>query len=576
MKEAIAMMLSLFFLTSALGAGEEETILSQFTCKAEPEENPLDLGHILVPPSIVVLPIDGTLKLEGKITNTSSTERKLSLEITSSLKDIGKEEELVLPSKQSITINERFSFPSGSHSLKLALREEGKTLEEKQWRIIVEKRGEFSNFGAVYCDLTYDYPVLFYKDGKFEKRDWKEVWRNGPYSDVLVRFPNGARLAFWRGTSYIPIWAFQKSAFSYEWVEVISPRPPEFVDCIEPLMDKECRYSRVAIVHNSPARVLIHWRYALSDFNYRIYENEWVDEYYYLYPDGIGVRTIVGWLAPGVKHEMNELITILPPAVHPNDVLPSNAVDFLDLNGNKQAITWPQPRLNWSTGLPSIVRVKLKEKYHPIMVVPAISEFTAVWDGWKNEKGEYVSPCYWGNHWPVTRNLQTVGHIPVGWEEGPAHASLISMIHQPLEEEDISPSIHKTVWAHLIGAVKEDEGDEKLLLVASSWLKPAEVESRTQGIEAKGFDILQRAYVFDCHSPSHTITIRLTPKDKLLNPAFLFLNLEGEVKEVSLGSEVLETKDYRWGIEEEGNGKNLVIWLERMIERPEEVRIELK
>lgn len=570
-------MLSLFLLTTAFGIGEEEReIVSEFVCKAEPEENPVNLGHILVPPSIIVLKEGSTLKLDVKLTNTAPGDRKIFLEIASSLKDFGKKEELLLSPKQSLIVSERFSFPLGTHFLKVTLKENEYILKEKEWRIFVEKKGEYSSFGAVYCDLNYDYPVLFHKEGKFEKKEWKEVWRNGPYSDVLVRFPNGARLAFWRGTSYIPIWALQRSAFSYEWVEVISPRSPEFVDCIEPLMDKECRYSRVAIVHNSPARVLIHWRYPLSDFNYKIFENEWVDEYYYLYPDGIGVRTIVGWLAPGVKHEMNELITILPPAVHPSDVLPSNAVDFLDLDGKKQAITWPKPHLDWPTGKPSIIRVKLKEEYHPIMVVPAISEFTAVWDGWKNEKGEYVSPCYWGNHWPVTRNLQTVAHIPVGWEEGPAHASLISMIHQPIEEEDITPSIHKTIWAHLIGAVKADEGDEKLLLTASSWLKPAEIDSLTPKVEARGFDPLQRAYLLECEAMSQSITIRLTPRGSLVNPAFLILNLSGEISKVAIEGEVMPSETYRWGKEEESNKRNLVLWLETVIEKPVELKIELR
>lgn len=571
------MILSMLLLLTSFSLGREnEEVIAEFDCEAEPGENPVDWGYILAPPSLLFLSEGGSVKLGWKVENVSFRERKLLLEILSSFKDIEKKENLTLPPRGAEAKKEVFSFPSGSYFLRVVLKEGDNILEDKEWKIIVGEKKTLPSFGAVYCDLRYDFPVLFYKEGRFEKRKWEEVWRNGPYSDVVVCFPNGARFAFWRGTCYIPIWAFQRSGFSYEWVEVISPRPPEFIDCIEPLMDKECRYSRVAIVHNNPARVLVHWRYALCDFNYRIYENEWVDEYYYLYPDGIGVRTIVAWLAPGVKHEMSELITVLPPAVHPNRVLPPNAVDFLDLDGNKEAITWPKPRLNWATGKPSIVRVKLKEAYHPIMVVPAISEFTAVWDGWKNEKGEYVSPCYWGNHWPVTRNLQTVGHIPVGWEEGPAHASLISMIHQPLKEEDITPSIHKTVWAHLIGAVRREEDDEKLILFASSWLEPGEVRSESRGVKVKGFDPLQRAYVFECSAPLNTIRFRLIPKDKLLNPVFLFLNLSGELLGVSVEGKLLDPKSYRWGSEEEGNERKGVLWLERMIDKPTEIKVTLR
>lgn len=570
-------MLPIFIITTILGTppSNGDKIICNTSLESKRKINPVDLGHILLPPNFLVIPEGESAIIKLKLENTSSLQREFLLSIYLG-KELHKEELISLPSGGKREISEEMVLPKGEHIIKMMVKEGKETIEEKEWKVIVEKPASYTTFGATYCDLRYDMPVLFYKDGQFERKSWDEVWRNGPYADVLVRFPNGARLAFWRGTSYIPIWAQGKSGFSYEWVEVIAPRGPEYVDCIEPLMDKECRYSRVAIIHNTPARVLIHWRYAESDFNYLIFENEWVDEYYYLYPDGIGVRTVLAWLAPKVKHEMNELITILPPAVHPNDVLPSNAVDFLDLEGNKQAITWPQPKLNWSYGKPSIIRVKLKEDFHPIMVVPAISEFTAVWDGWKDEKGNYISPCYWGNHWPVTRNLQTVAHPPIGWEEGPAHASLISMIHTPIKEEDVTPSTHKTIWSHLIGTLMATEDDSRLLLIATSWLKPGKLESRSKNIQIKGYDILQRAYVIQCLDKSESITLRLEPEDKILNPAFLFLDFDGELSSLSVDGESLTSENYRRGIEEENGRKNLILWLERLIDKPVEIVLKTR
>ncbi|MGC9004587.1 MAG: hypothetical protein ACP5KZ_07815 [bacterium] len=575
MKEAIALLLSMFMFASSLPAEGSGDIKASLHLESDSKVNPVELLHILPPPSHFIIPKGSSLRLTADIGNESDREARVTLEITSSWQGAKREERISIRPGESGKITLNLSFPLGSHSLKAALKEGGRIIAEKEWKVICEEMGEMPPFSASYCDLRYDLPVLFFKEGKFEKKEWKEVWRNGPLSDIVVRFPSGARMVFWKGTSYIPIWAFQKCGFSYEWVEVVSPRPPEFVDCVEPLMDRECRYSRASIIQNTPARILVHWRYALCDFNYRIYEDEWVDEYYYLYPDGVGVRAIIGWLAPGVRHEMNELITVLPPATHPNDILPSNAVDFLDLEGNKQSVSWPQPRLNWPTGKPSIIRVKLKEDFHPFMVSPAITEYLAVWDGWK-KNGEYVSPCYWGNHWPVTRGLNTVGYIPEGWEEGPAHASLISMNHKPFEEMDVSPSIHKTVWALLIGTVRKEEKDEKLLSLASSWLNPAELKVENSKTKSKGYDPLQRAYVLECEEKVPSIKMRMEPRGKMLHPAFVFRNLSAEVSELLLNGNKLASNLYSWGVEDEGNKRNLVLWLGIEIEKPTNIEIKLK
>jgi len=175
----------------------------------------------------------------------------------------------------------------------------------------------------------------------------------------------------------------------------------------------------------------------------------------------------------------------------------------------------------------------------------------------------------------VTRGLGTVGYIPVGWEEGPAHASLISMNHKPLSEEDVSPSIHKTVWALLIGAIGKDESDEKLILLASSWLNPADLKVESEGSELKGYDQLQRAYVLECEPNVSSINLRMEPKAKMINPVFVLKNLAKGISEVSLDGKRLSPDLYRWGIEVEGNRKDLVLWLEAEIEKPTQLAISL-
>lgn len=550
-------------------------IKTLFDCKPVSPINAVDFGHVLPPFSLLLIKEGDKVIVSGEIINEGEKKREIIVKANVPSLNEEKEEKFSLPPGEAKNLSwEIGPFPQGEHWISLIMESEGEK-KDWEWRVLSKEAPHPPSFGAVYCDLQYDLPVLVYKEGKAEKKEWKELWRNGPLSDLVVFFPNNARLIFWRGASYIPLWHFTRSAFSYEWVEVVSPRPPEFVDCVEPLMDRECRYSRVALIHNTPARVLVHWRYALCDFNYRIYEDEWVDEYYYLYPDGVGVRKVVGWLAPGVKHEMNELIVVLPAGVHPNEVIPSQAVDFMDLEGNKEEVTWPRPHLAWPTGKPSIIRVKIKEPLHPFMITPGISEYLAVWDGWK-ENGKYVCPCYWGDHWPVTRGLNTVGGVPKGWKEGPAHASLVSMIQKSVEEQDVTSSIHKTVWAMLIGAT--NEGDEKLRLYASSWLNPGEAESLTPSLSSKGFDILERAYVFEVQGNPSQLKIRLSPPQgkRIVNPAFVFQDLEGKVKAITLDGELLSSSVYKWGMEREGCRSNLVIWMEKEIDKASIMEIDIE
>jgi len=53
--------------------------------------------------------------------------------------------------------------------------------------------------------------------------------------------------------------------------------------------DKFNKYSRVKIVENNTARIIIHWRYAPKPSKVKLID--FVDEYFTIYPDGMLVRT---------------------------------------------------------------------------------------------------------------------------------------------------------------------------------------------------------------------------------------------------------------------------------------------
>ncbi len=169
------------------------------------------------------------------------------------------------------------------------------------------------------------------------KSGWKPELR-----DVVVWLPNGGRFVFWRGSSYIPFWAgLHNTAACYEWAEIIS-QPQGAVDCVEPLMDKELRYGRVEIVESTSARVHVRWSYQSTDFNYKVWGDEAVEDYYF-YPDGFGTRVVNLKADPKNDYELSEFIILSPQGAYPFEVLPDDPVDALYLDGRIHRFRFPNP-----------------------------------------------------------------------------------------------------------------------------------------------------------------------------------------------------------------------------------------
>lgn len=134
-------------------------------------------------------------------------------------------------------------------------------------------------FGAYYTTLKYT-------------PEWDAQWRVGSKTDVVVRFDAyDYRLVFWRGTNYMPFWVNDKRAwYSYGCV-MRGNATPQY--------DTLCRYSFASIIESNDARVVIRWRYAPVDKQGNLINtdqmtdwNDWVDEYYTIYPDAAGVRSV--------------------------------------------------------------------------------------------------------------------------------------------------------------------------------------------------------------------------------------------------------------------------------------------
>jgi len=248
--------------------------------------NPIDLGAILVPVDWLLL--TGGQKAYVTIAALNRSNDISAVRITAWYNSAPQNKvNEPLPLSHGTRAEKDLPLPACSKTLEndilhVSIEDaEGKELWHKQIQVmIVPKQPTWPIFGAVNTKLRYDSPILNIVNGKNDSIDYDKAW-SPEFQDLVVFLPIGSRWVFWRGTSYIPIWAGKyNTGLSYEWAERISPNVG-FTDCPEPLMDKELRYSRVEIVESTNARIHIRWSYQSCDFNYKLNGDLSVEDYYF-------------------------------------------------------------------------------------------------------------------------------------------------------------------------------------------------------------------------------------------------------------------------------------------------------
>jgi Concanavalin A-like lectin/glucanases superfamily len=380
-------------------------------------------------------------------------------------------------------------------------------------------------FGAFYTTLHFD-PV------------WERSRRIAPDSDVVVQFDNAPiQLVFWQGANYVPAWVTENDRwYTDEFMEVYgNPRCPDGEDC-EPMSDKQERYSHVRILENTPARAVIHWRYALSEVEkYDIADSatirdwgDWADEYWTVYPDGIAVRKSVLWskAAGRDKTEFQESIILIPPGETPEDNLNFNALTFANLKGESATYRW-QPKTTQGLALPRgpvsfsepsdavIQWVNLKSEWKPFQVAWGNNvKFTAY-------NSEYsISSFEWWNHWPVAQ-IASSGR-PALAADRPGHTS-VSHIYWPIYDKD-----EQRVTKILLDGLTRSAAAE-LAPIAASWRNPAQLELE-KGTNVP-YDPAQRAYVFPATAVRILrMTLHATPASPVVDPAFVVPGWQGHAE----------------------------------------------
>jgi hypothetical protein len=395
--------------------------------------------------------------------------------------------------------------------------------------------------------------------------EWEAPWRVANHPDILVHFDQiPVRLIFWRGTGYGGVWVTENGIWMGDQsLERAGPGKSP-MGCSEHMSDKQNRYSNIRIIEKSDARIVIHWRYAVSDILYQIFGNdnvtgwgEWAEEYYYIYPDGISTRHQTLW-TENLSHEWQETIVINQPGTSPEDNIALEALTLVNMDGEGRTYSWEEggPDSFPEPEKPNIQMVNLKSKYKPFIVFepdPEISPFNA----------STIRPKYsnfpWWNHWPVAQ-LPNDGRRAFG-PDRPSHSSLSQSIEGSDVIHDNGDGCYEVV---MLTGMSADPADS-LVTLARSWNHSPEISIGNNGSLEAVYSKKERAFLFTKYTKAFqdgfNFTVHATDKSPLLNPAFVIKNWgESNVRAELNGKIVEQGENFRTGFRSHENGTDLIIW----------------
>jgi len=423
-----------------------------------------------------------------------------------------------------------------------------------------------AEFGADYTRLNYT-------------KQWDRLWRVGEYPDVLVRFSdNNCRLVFWRGTSFVPCWVTENGIwYTNEWAETWGT---DVTSCAEPLMDRDCRFSHVRIIENSPARTIVHWRYGLVDAEYSFVakdidgRGEWADEYYIIYPDGIGIRRInLYYSNPLRKHDWEESIILLSPGQHPDEVMEDPEITLVNMNGESHHYSWRNdlPVEMKKPEKANIHVVNLKSKYKPFYIVspePFVSaegKFESpFFRSYSASLGTYYRPdsvpsIYgWWNHWPVTQVPGDGRWVVTNDRASHFNLTTFTQWKDYYKDERMKTRI-------MLHGMTRDKPEE-LIPLAKSWLNPPELQLDSGEVF---YEPAERAYlVTKLSNAALNGKLTATPDQPALRPAIVLNNMKLTKPNVLVNGQILTPgEDFQYGIVKELEQWKTIIWIDTVFDQ---------
>jgi len=407
-------------------------------------------------------------------------------------------------------------------------------------RIMPTGPREPGRFGAYHTRLKYYW-------------EWDEHWRVADHPDVVIQFDSSpVRVVFWRGSRYSPAWVTENNL----WMADQSVEAWNNVEgCFEHMQDPKCLYSHVRVLENTPARIVVHWRYApVSAYNHlwRVDERTgwacWVDEYYYFFPDQTGIRKIT-W-QQGSIHE--------------------DYVTVANLKGETQIFSYVKdPEKRTSKPIPENLTVQthnLRSRNKPFIIFENGNEMKYL----RDRRIENLSQAGL-SHWPE-------GQLPCDGRVNDFPDRATHFLSFPVSVPPIHEAPNSRYWmASFYGMT--DLPLDNILFLAKSWSQAPALKLVSSGFKSLGFDMSQRSYILENTQPDHPpdmeCVILAEPESPVAN-ACLYIRDWGDGKAVvSLdGRALLPGPALQLGRVRTLDGDtDLVVWIAHRTIKPLQIRV---
>jgi hypothetical protein len=415
-----------------------------------------------------------------------------------------------------------------------------------------------SAFGANYTKL------------KFHKA-WDGLWRVGRYADIVVNFAKQPwRFVFWRGTRYMPslVTDYGRSGI---WSNDQSPEI--YIDqCYEHMSDMLCRFSNVRLISSSPARVVVHWRNASVNIEYRwpgLDDNGWgvwTDEYWTIYPDGTSVRhQILHNRINANVGEMNQNEILHHPGQTTEDILLNDAVVLGNENGEFQI--WyrqseePDRMLE---GNKNLLYTNLNSSTKQFQIGEIGTDIRThlrqdlYWNGWDHYPVQLIPSDGTRVH-RYDRTVVPNRLIPSDGTDIYRYDRAASTC--PSTFMEYRRKIDKTTTEAMQIYGLTQSKPEDLTPLNRSWNFSPQITAKS-GCVGLEFNKGEKAYYLRQEADTLQFQISATKNSPLVNPAFVIKNFDGNSDNVEVKINDHQV-DWKRGIElDTGGHPMLVIWIE--------------